>query len=237
MLVSQKMLPSFLPIILSKCESSNLINRPVLWLKYPHKVWCIISKLLLPLDLNVAEFDSSFSMKQSSLLMTFSPMQTASPNRFAVDLGSSPWSARRRGLGGPLEAWDCSAADCLQLSFPFPPALTLQHETMSSRYHNSGVFCHKTKLPISPRPLLLLADTLSSLMWKSDADMVTFPTAYQLLTELRAAWPPVAATYCWTMYFAVDACCDFHLNLLINTTSATKFSVSWSVESIQSVVV
>ena len=42
--------------------------------------------------LSVSELDSSLSMKQSSLLTTFSPMHSAFENRLAVDLGSKPYS-------------------------------------------------------------------------------------------------------------------------------------------------
>lgn len=51
----------------------------------------IISTLLLLLALKVEGSASSFNTKQSSLLAVFSPMQMELENRFAVDLGSSPY--------------------------------------------------------------------------------------------------------------------------------------------------
>lgn len=52
---------------------------------------------------------------------------------------------------------------------------------------------------------MFLTWTLSLPMWNSDALILTFPIAYMLFTELSAAGPPVAAMYCWMIYFAVDA--------------------------------
>lgn len=50
----------------------------------------IISTLLLLLALSIEGSASSLSMKQSSSLIGFSPMQTELLNKFAVDLGSRP---------------------------------------------------------------------------------------------------------------------------------------------------
>ncbi|BAS74480.1 Os01g0763850, partial [Oryza sativa Japonica Group] len=48
---------------------------------------------------SVAALASSFRMKHSSPVMIFSPMHTASENRFAIDLGSSPCIGAAEGAG------------------------------------------------------------------------------------------------------------------------------------------
>ena len=50
----------------------------------------IISTLLLLLAFSVEDSASSFSMKQPSSLIVFSPAQTEFENKFAVDIGSRP---------------------------------------------------------------------------------------------------------------------------------------------------
>ena len=116
------------------------------------------------------------------------------------------WRERRRGRGGPREAWDWSAADWRHATLPSLPALILWPPMMSSKNQTSGVFCQSTKPPTSARPWA--AVTVWSPRWNSDAHIRTLPTAYMLRTPCSAACPPVAAMYCWMMYLAVDACCN-----------------------------
>ena len=111
------------------------------------------------------------------------------------------WKKRRRGLGGPLEGCEGWEEDWLHATLPSLPALTLQPETTSSKNHKSGFFCHNTNPPISQ----LRFAFMSPVWWMSDDTIFTCPTAYMLCTELSAASPPVAARYCCTMYFAVEA--------------------------------
>lgn len=80
-------------LILSKYESSSWSNRPVLWLKQPQTVCLIISALSLFLALRAEGSASSFSMKQSSLFIVFSPMHMELVKRLAVDFGSIPYSS------------------------------------------------------------------------------------------------------------------------------------------------
>lgn len=96
----------------------------------------------------------------------------------------------------------CWLEDCLQETFPLLPEMTLHPETSNSKHHKSGFFCQSTNPPASS---VLLTFTLSSPWWKSDALIFTSPTAHMLSNEFIAACPPVAAMYCCTMYFAVEA--------------------------------
>lgn len=70
------------------------MRSPVRWLKYPHTVWWTISVLGVHCALRMWGAVSSFSMKQSSSFMVFSPMHTASRNKLAITLGSSPYILR-----------------------------------------------------------------------------------------------------------------------------------------------
>lgn len=125
--------------------------------------------------------------------------------RKKIDRGiMDTWKKRRRGLGGPLEAWEGCEEDWLHATLPSLPALTLQPETTSSRNHKSGFFCHSTNPPTSQ---LCFAFVLSRPWWMSDDTIFTCPTAYMLRSESSAACPPVAARYWCTMYFAVEASC------------------------------
>ncbi|KAK2398414.1 hypothetical protein QL285_048356 [Trifolium repens] len=76
--------------ILTNLVSSNLTSNPVRWLKYPNTVCLIISVCGVFCDWRMSYAVSNLSRKQSSLLMVFSPTHTASRNKFAVHLGSSP---------------------------------------------------------------------------------------------------------------------------------------------------
>lgn len=114
------------------------------------------------------------------------------------------WRKRRKGLGGPLEMGVCWLEEFRHESFPLLPQMTLQPETTSSKHHKSGFFCHSTNPPSSS--VLFFTSTLSSPTWNSDALILTPPVIHMLCTELNAGWPPVAATYCWRMYLAVEAC-------------------------------
>lgn len=127
-------------------------------------------------------------------------------------IGFDTCKNRRRGLGGPLEAWEWRQGVCLQATFPSLPALILQPETTSSRHQSSGLFCHKTKPPTSPPPpcrkfltLTTLLFTLPSPALNSEAAIFTFPIAYMLSIHPKAFSPPTAAVYCFTIYFAVEA--------------------------------
>lgn len=93
--------------------------------------------------------------------------------------------------------------ECRHESFPLEPQITLQPETTSSKHHRSGFFCQSTNPPISS--VLFFTSILSSDKWKSDALILTCPVTHILCTEFNAAGPPVAAIYCCTIYFAVEA--------------------------------
>lgn len=96
----------------------------------------------------------------------------------------------------------CWLEDCLQEICPLLPEITLQPEISSSKHQRSGFFCQSTNPPASS---VLLTFTDSSPWWNSDAQIFTCPIAHILPTVFNAGCPPVAATYCCTIYFAVEA--------------------------------
>lgn len=111
---------------------------------------------------------------------------------------------RRSSRGGPLEMGRCWLEDWRHETRPLLPEMTFEPEISISRHHESGFFCQSTKPPDCS---LLLVWTDSSPWWNSDALILTCPTTHMLLTAFSAAWPPIAAMYCCTMYLAVDASC------------------------------
>ena len=116
---------------------------------------------------------------------------------------------RRKGLGGPFEMGVCWLEECRHESLPLLPQMTLHPGTRSSKHHKSGFFCQSTNPPTSS--LLVFNSTHSSSpppCWKSEALILTCPVTHMLCTEFNAGCPPVAAVYCCTIYFAVEASCN-----------------------------
>lgn len=111
------------------------------------------------------------------------------------------WKNLRRGLGGPLFAYPGWQVDWFQATLPSLPALTLKPATRSWKHHKSGFFCHKTKSPTSQ---FLLSCTLSQPACISEPFTFIRPIAHMLVAELNAKCPPLAATNCCTIYFALE---------------------------------
>lgn len=117
---------------------------------------------------------------------------------------------RRKGRGGPFEMGPWWLEEWRHVSLPLLPQMTLQPETTSSKNHKSGSFCQSTNPPVSS---LLFTFTLFSISpwWNSDAVIFIWPVTHMLCTAFNAACPPVAAMYCCTMYFAVEACWSWQI--------------------------
>lgn len=118
------------------------------------------------------------------------------------------WRARRKGRTGPLAAWGPSHGVCLHTSFPLQPAWTLLPPMASSTYHISGFICQSTNPPESADFEEFLFLTTLFAVSNSEAIILTFPMAYALRMEFWSFWPPDAAVYCCSMYWADEDSCN-----------------------------